>query len=289
MLVGGQTEAGAGGVGKLGATFAMALGGALHFRDALSDDGLGDDQLRAAGLGLLGLVDRLGDGDDVVTVGERLDVPADGLEAGGDVFALRLVGRGIERDVVRIVNEDQVVELLVAGEGDGFQCDAFLHATVTGEGDDMVVEDRMLGGVEAGLGHFAGEGETDGVGDTLDERASRALDAGRLMKLRVAGSLGVQLAEVLHLIDREVVAAKVQPAVQEHRAVAGGEHEAVAVEPAGLGGIVREGVAVKGRADLGRAEREAQMPGRALVDGINGEATGLVGGLGKEFWLQFHE
>jgi len=25
------------------------------------------------------------------------------------------------------------------------------------------------------------------------------------------------------------------------------------------------------------------------VDGIDGEATGLVGGLGKEFWLQFHE
>jgi len=71
--------------------------------------------------------------------------------------------------------------------------------------------------------------------------------------------------------------------------VAGREHEAVAVEPARFGGVVRERVAVKGSADLSGTEGETQMPGRALVDGIDGEATGLVGGLGKEFWLQFHE
>jgi hypothetical protein len=39
---------------------------------------------------------------------DGLHVPADGLEAGDDVLALRLVGGGVEGDVVGVVDEDQV-------------------------------------------------------------------------------------------------------------------------------------------------------------------------------------
>jgi hypothetical protein len=52
------------------------------------------------------------------------------------------------------------------------------------------------------------------------------------MELGVPGRLAVQDAEVLHVVERQIVAAQVEPAVEEHRAVTGGEDEAVAVEPA---------------------------------------------------------
>src|SRR5690606_41144056 len=68
-----------------------------------------------------------------------LDVPAEGLEALGVIAALRLVGHGVEGDVVGVVNEDEVVQLLVGGKGDGLKGDAFLHAAVTAESDHVVV------------------------------------------------------------------------------------------------------------------------------------------------------
>jgi len=71
--------------------------------------------------------------------------------------------------------------------------------------------------------------------------------------------------------------------------VAGGEDEAITIEPAGLGGVVHQRVAVEGRADFGGAKGKPQVAGGALMNGIDGETPGLVGGLGKNFSLQFHE
>ena len=64
--------------------------------------------------------------------------------------------------------------------------------------------------------------------------------------------------------------------------------ETVAVEPAGGVGAVGECAAVEGGADLGCAEGEAEVAGVALMDGVHGEATGLVGGLGEEGEVECH-
>ena len=50
----------------------------------------------------------------------------------------------------------------------------------------------------------------------------------------------MQLAEVLEVVDRQVVAGQVQQGVDQHRAVAVGQHEAVAVGPFGVGWVVLE-------------------------------------------------
>ena len=51
----------------------------------------------------------------------------------------------------------------------------------------------------------------------------------------MARRLGAELAEALDLVERHVgVAAQVEPAVEKHRAVAGRQHEAVAVHPLGV-------------------------------------------------------
>ena len=209
------------------------------------------------------------------------DFPVGGFVALGGVLVLRLRGHGVEGDVIGVVEHDEVIEAEAAGEGSGFLRDAFLEAAVAGEADHQVVEDLVFGGVEMGGGHLGGHGHADDVAGTLAERAGGGFDADGLAELGVTRGLGVELAEVLHFLEREVEAGEVDPGVDEHRAVAGGQDEAVAVDPGGRGGVVAEEVAVEHGADLGGAEGQAEVTGMAGGHGVHGEAAGFGGGAGK--------
>ena len=64
------------------------------------------------------------------------------------------------------------------------------------------------------------------------ERAGGRLDAARMAALGMAGGAAAELAEALDLVDRHVgIAGQVQQRVEQHRAVPGRQHEAVAVGP----------------------------------------------------------
>lgn len=100
-------------------------------------------------------------------------------------------------------------------------------------------------------------------------------------ELRVARGHGVVLAEVLHLLEGDVVAREVQPRVNEHGAVPGRQDEAVAVDPLGVAGVVAEAAlrAEEDGAHLGAAQREAQVARVSGGDGVHREAARLVGRL----------
>ena len=68
----------------------------------------------------------------------------------------------------------------------------------------------------------------------------------------------------------------------------GREDKAITVQPAGTLRVMHERVAIKDSADLGGAERQAEVPRGARMDGVDGEAAGLIGCLGKEVGLQGH-
>ena len=288
MLVGRQAEPGARGVGELRPALAVGLRRALHLRNPLPDDGLGDDELRPARLRPLGALDRLEHGRQIVAVGQRLHIPADRLEARGRVLALRLRRHRVQGDVVRVVDEDEVVQSLVTGEFDRLHADAFLHAAVAGEADDVVVEDRVLGRVEPGGRHLPGHRHADGIAHALAQRTGGALDAGGDAKLRMAGGLAVELAEILQFLERQIVAAQMQPAVEEHAAMARGQDEAVAVEPAGLVRDCAPGRGRRARRRSRRPERQAEMAGGGLVDGVDGQPARLGAGPGEDFCVKLH-
>ena len=63
--------------------------------------------------------------------------------------------------------------------------------------------------------------------------------------------------------------------------MARGEDKTVAIEPFRLRRVVAEVAAEEHRADLRGPEGQAQVARAALVDGIDGEAAGFGGGLGK--------
>ena len=166
----------------------------------------------------------------------------------------------------------------MAGERAGFHRHAFLKAAITCERDDMVVENAVRGCVEAGLAHFGGDGEADGIRYALAERARGGLDAGGFVKLRMAGSDAAELAEIFDFFQGHAVSREVEPAVEEHAAVACGEDEAVAVQPAGRIGIEAHQGSEENGPDVRRAKREAEVAGFAFRNGVHGQSTGVAGG-----------
>src|SRR5207248_8427813 len=77
-----------------------------------------------------------------------------------------------------------------------------------------------------------------GIGEALAERSGRGFHTGRVAVFGVTGRERAELAEAFDLLDRHsLVAEEIKKRVKQHRAVAGGEHEAIAIRPARIGGI----------------------------------------------------
>src|SRR5438093_9748664 len=123
----------------------------------------------------------------------------------------------------------------------------------------MLVENFVLVGIEACCSHIRRNRHANRVADTLTEWAGGALYSRRLAKFGMSRRFRMQLPEAFDFRHRQIVAAHVQPGVEEHAAVPGGENEDIAIDPTRLVGIVSERVPKKHRADLRAAERKAKM------------------------------
>ena len=119
----------------------------------------------------------------------------------------------------------------MAGKRDRLLADALHQVAVGGEDVGVMVDERVA---ELGVEHALGERHADRRRNALAERAGRRLDAGGHEVFGMARRLRIELAEALQLLDRHaLVADEVEEGVEQHRAVAGREHEAVAVGPGG--------------------------------------------------------
>ena len=188
------------------------------------------------------------------------------------------VGAAVVGDAVVVPQQDQLAQPQVSGQRDHFLADAFLQAAVADEGIGVVVDQAVAeAGVQIGLGHRHAER----VGDALAERPGRHLDAARRGRtpdgLRSASRAR---GRCLICVDRDaLVARQVQQRVQQHRAVAVGQHDAVAVGPGRIGGIELQVPRVERGRDLGHAERHALMAFAGAHDGVDGEEADRVGEL----------
>lgn len=153
-----------------------------------------------------------------------------------------------------------------------------LHqAAVADKGIGVVIDDRVSITVERARQHLFSDRHANCVGEALPEGAGRGLHTRRIAVLRVTRRLGVQLTEVFQVLDAQVVAAQVQQRVDQHRAVAVGEHETVAIGPFGVGRIVLEEVVPQHFGDIGHAHGGARMARFGLLDGIHAEGANGVG------------
>ena len=254
----------------------MRLGGARLVRRALADDGLAADQGRLVGR-LQGLRDGGIDGIGVVAFDVGNHVPAVGLEALGGVFVEPGVDMAVDRDVVVVVKEHQLVQLPHAGQRGGFMAHAFHQAAIAAEHVGVVVDDAVSVAVELRRQQLLGQRHADGTADALTERPGGRLDPGRDADLGVARRLAVQLAQVLDLLHRQVVAGEVQQGVLKHRGMAVRQHETVAARPLRVGRVEAHVAVPQRHAHLGHAHRRAGVAGAGLFDRIHRQGADGIG------------
>src|SRR5207245_5219810 len=141
----------------------------------------------------------------------------------------------VDRDAVVVEDQGELVELEMAGESDRLLRYALHEAAVAGEHIGAMIDEIIA---EAGVEVAFGDRHADGIADTLAERPGRRLDACGVAVFGMPGSLGADLAELFDILDGHVlVAEEIEQRVEQHAAMAGGEHEAVAVGPMRIGGI----------------------------------------------------
>ena len=190
-----------------------------------------DDERRPLLLGDSRAESRLERVDVVRRLAELHHVPAVRLEALRDVVAVRELGRPVDRDVVVVVDVDEAAEPEVPGERRGLVTDALFEVAVAADREHVVIAHlRSEPLAQVGLG----DRHADAVGEALAQRTGRHLDAAGVQPLRVARRVRPPLAEVAQVVELEPEAAQVEHRVQQHRRVAGGENETVAVGPVGV-------------------------------------------------------
>ena len=251
---------------------AMRAGGARLVGRAVADDGAAGDQRRA--VVRLSRLDGGGDRVGVVAV-DGVGVPAIGGEPRRHVVAQGERGRAVDRDGVVVEQHDQLAEAEMAGQRGGFVADPLHQVAVRGNRVGPVIDRRVA---EAGGQHAFGERHADRRGDALAERAGRRLDPRRVAVFRVAGGAAAELAEPADLIHRHVgIAGQVEERIEQHRAVAGGQDEAVAVGPARRGRVEFQIAREQHRGRVGHPHRHARMAGLGRFHRVHGERADRVG------------
>ena len=263
---------------------AVRLGRARTIRRAVTDIRLAAHEHRLVGTERAG--HRAIERRRVVPIHIAQHRPAIGFEAARRVVVEPAAHLAVDGDAVVVVESHQLVEPPGAGQRTGLVADAFHQAAVAEKHEGAVVDDRVTRAIELLGEQLLRQRHAHGVGDALAQRAGGGFDAGRHAHFRVARRARAELAEALELVHRQVVAAQVQQRIQQHRAVAVGNDEAVAVDPARLCRVVAQVMAPQRFGNVGHAHRHAGMAGvgglhgihREDADGIRAELAQTLGG-----------
>ncbi len=156
---------------------------------------------------------------------------------------------------------------------------ALHQAAVAGKHPGPVIDQRQPRPVELGGEHLLRERHADGVREPLAQRAGRGLDAHGEIVLRVSCAATAELAEMPDLVHADRIAGQVQQRIQQHRGVAIGQHEAIAVPPARIGRIVLQEFPPQHFGEVRHAHRRPGVARVGLLYRIHREHTDHVGEL----------
>ncbi len=266
---------------------AVDAAGVLLGRRRVADDRAQRDDRRLAGLGLGGL-DRGVQRVDVLRVAgaavgpvDPLGVPAVRRVAREDVLGERDVRVVLDGDLVVVPDDDEVAELLVAGERGRLARHALLQVAVGRDDVDVVVERRLARGgrrVQQTALAAGREGHADGGREALAERAGRDLDAPGVLVLGVAGGLGAPRAQGLDVRHLQAVPGEEELEVDRERRVARREHEPVAADPVVVRRVVAHDLLEQEVGGRRQRDRGAGVAVAHLLHRVGGERLDRLDG-----------
>ena len=170
--------------------------------------------------------------------------------------------------MVVVPQEDEVAELLRAGKGAGLSGNALLEAAVTGNDENMVVENRLAHRgfrVENAVRATRGHRESDGGSDAGTQRAGRDLNALGVAVLGVRRGEGPLRAQGLNVLKLKGLTGEVHLAVLGQRGVAGGEDETVTAQPMRILGVETQVALEQQVGGGGEGDRGAGMAGAHIL------------------------
>ncbi len=168
---------------------------------------------------------------EVVGVLNRLGMPSVGFEPFAYVFGESDLGVAVDRDVIVVVQVDDVAKAQMARDRCRLARDALHHVAVAGDRENLMVEQAGAVAIEARRHVLGRDRHTHAVAEALAERTRRGFDAGGQMIFGMTGGFAAELAEAFDLVEREVVPGQVEHRIEQHRAMPGRQHEAVASVP----------------------------------------------------------
>jgi len=241
-----------------------------------------DDDERGAVVRIAERLERAVEHLEIVGVPHARDVPAVGDEARRHVLGEREARAPLDRDPVVVVDPAEVRQAEVAGERRGLRRDPLHHAAVAGQRVHVVVEQLDARTVVARREPAAADRHPDARRHALPQRPGGGLDAGRPAILGMAGALALELAEAPDIVEGDrrlpeplvvgvhrLDAGQVQHGVEQHRRVAGRQHEPVAVRPDGVVGIEAQPPLPERVDDRRQGHRRAGVAGARRLHGVH--------------------
>ena len=141
----------------------------------------------------------------------------------------------------------------------------------------MVADDVVAGAVEPLRQHPLRERHADRVRDALSERTGRDLDPRHVSVLGMAGRPRAQLTELLEVVlEADVVAGQIEGRIQQHRGVAAGQHEPVAVRPLRIAGVVAHHARIQDVGERRQRHRGPRMPRVGLLHPVHRQRADRV-------------
>ena len=215
----------------------MAALGALFIWATFADHGFTTHQRGSFCLGLCGQQCRL-DGSRIVAVDGRYHVPTVRLETLWRIVGKPALDFAVDGYAVVVIDRNQFAQPERAGERAGLVGYA-LHQTAIAQKDPgMVVDDGVAIAIELGSEGFLCQRHPHGIRDALPQRPGRGFNAGGIAIFGVTRRLAMELPELLQVFNGKFIPSEMQEGVDQHRAVAIGQHEPVAIGPIRIRRIV---------------------------------------------------
>ncbi len=157
--------------------------------------------------------------------------------------------------------------------------DAFHQVTIGSQYIGKMVNQFIA---EAGIHHALGQCHADRRRNALPERAGGGLNARRMTIFRVTGCSGAKLAKVFNLVQRHIGKTdKIMQRILQHGAVAGRQHEAVAVGPFRRQRVNFQKFCVKNSGNISGPHRQAGVTRIGRLHGVHRKGAYGIGHLLK--------